>query len=44
MALMGCVCTTFTACGGDDDDNVPGQDVSGTMKYFEPCFDWGRSC
>lgn len=43
MALMGCVCTTFTACGGDDDDNVPGQDVSGTMKYFEPCFDWGAN-
>ena len=23
LALMGCMCTTFTACGGDDDDGLP---------------------
>jgi hypothetical protein len=43
MALMGCMCTTFTACGGDDDDDIPGQDVSGTVSYYEPCFDWGSN-
>jgi len=43
LALMGCMCTTFTACGGDDDDDIPGQDVPGTVTYYEPCFDWGSN-
>ena len=43
MALMGCMCTTFTACGGDDDDDLPGQEVPGTVTYYEPCFDWGSN-
>ena len=44
VALMGCMCmTSFTACGGDDDDDIPGQDVPGTVTYFEPCFDWGSN-
>ena len=43
VALMGCMCTTFTACGGDDDDDLPGQDVPGTVTYYEPCFDWGSN-
>ncbi len=41
LALMGCMCTTFTACGGDDD--LPGQEVPGTVTYYEPCFDWDSS-
>ena len=43
LALMGCMCTTFTACGGDDDDDIPGQEVPGTVAYYEPCFDWGST-
>ena len=43
LALMGCMCMTFTACGGDDDDDLPGQDVPGTATYYEPCFDWGTN-
>ena len=43
VALMGCMCTTFIACGGDDDDDLPGQEVPGTVTYYEPCFDWGSS-
>ncbi len=44
LALMGCMCATFTACGGDDDDDdLPGQVVPGTVTYYEPCFDWGSN-
>ncbi len=43
MALVAVVCSTFTACGGDDDDDLPGQDVPGTVTYYEPCFDWGTT-
>ena len=44
MAVLAAMCmTTFTACGGDDDDDLPGQDVPGTVTYYEPCFDWGSN-
>ncbi len=43
LTLMGCMCTTFTACGGDDDDDIPGQDVPGSVTYYEPCFEWGSN-
>ena len=44
MAVLAAMCmTTFTACGGDDDDDIPGQDVPGTVTYYEPCFDWGKN-
>lgn len=43
LALMGCMCITFTACGGDDDDDLPGQEVTGSVTYYEPCFDWGST-
>ena len=43
LALMGCMCTTFIACGGDDDDDLPGQDAPSTVTYYEPCFDWGKN-
>lgn len=44
MAVLAAMCmTTFTACGGDDDDDLPGQDVPGTVTYYEPCFDWGAT-
>ena len=43
VALMGCVCTNFTACGGDDDDDLPGQELTGSVTYYEPCFDWGSN-
>jgi hypothetical protein len=43
VALMGCMCTTFTACGGDDDDDLPGQEVTGSVTYYDPCFDWGSN-
>ncbi len=43
LVLMGCMCTTFTACGGDDDDDVPKEDLPSTATYFEPCFDWGST-
>ena len=43
VALMGCMCTTFTACGGDDDDDLPRQEVTGSVTYYEPCFDWGSN-
>ena len=33
----------FTACGGDDDDDLPGQDAPSTVTYYEPCFDWGKN-
>ena len=44
MAVLAAMCmTTFTACGGDDDDDLPGQEVPGTVTYYEPCFDWGSN-
>ena len=43
VVLMGCMCTTFIACGGDDDDDLPGQDAPSTVTYYEPCFDWGKN-
>lgn len=44
MAALAAMCvTSFTACGGDDDDDIPGQDVPVTVTYYEPCFDWGSN-
>lgn len=43
VALMGSMCTIFTACGGDDDDDTTGQDVPGTVTYYEPCLEFGSS-
>ena len=44
MAVLAAMCmTSFIACGGDDGDDVPGQDVPGTVTYYEPCFDWGSN-
>ena len=43
MALMGCMClTTFTACGGGDDDDVPGLNTE-SVAFVEPCLDFGSS-
>ena len=43
MAMVAAMCvTTFTACGGDDDDDVPGQE-SGTVAFYEPCLEFGSS-
>ena len=42
MAMVAVAClTTFTACGGDDDD-LPGQE-SGTVAFYEPCLEFGSS-
>ncbi len=44
VVMMATMCvTSFTACGGDDEDDLPGQDVPGTVTYYEPCFDWGSN-
>ncbi len=44
MAVFAAMCvTSFTACGGDDDDDIPGKEVSGSVTYYEPCFDWGST-
>ena len=43
VAMVAVVCvTTFTACGGDDDDDLPGQE-SGTVSFYEPCLEFGSS-
>lgn len=43
VALMGCMClTTFTACGDDDDDDVPGLSTE-SVVFVEPCLDFGSS-
>ena len=43
MAMVAIVCvTTFTACGGDDDDDLPGQEP-GTVAFYEPCLEFGSS-
>ena len=43
MAMVAIVCvTTFTACGGDDDDDLPGQEA-GTVAFVEPCLEFGAS-
>lgn len=41
MALMAVVCLTFTACGGDDDDDIGTGGAS--VVYVEPCFNWGAT-
>ena len=44
MAVFAAMCvTSFTACDGDDDDDIPGKEVSGSVTYYEPCFDWGST-
>lgn len=43
MAMVAVMCvTTFTACGGDDDDDLPGQEP-GTVTFYEPCLEFGSS-
>ena len=43
VAMVAIVCvTTFTACGGDDDDDLPGQEP-GTVAFYEPCLEFGSS-
>ena len=43
MAVLAIACvTTLTACGGDDDDDLPGQE-SGTVAFYEPCLEFGSS-
>ena len=43
MAMMAFVCVpTFTACGGDDDDDVPELNTE-SVAFVEPCLDFGAS-
>ena len=43
VALMGCMClSTFTSCGGDDDDEVPGLNTE-SVAFVDPCLDFGSS-
>ena len=43
VAMVAVVCvTTFSACGGDDDDDLPGAE-SGTVAFYEPCLEFGSS-
>ena len=46
LAMMAAVCMTFTACGGDSDDDGktgPGGGATGSAEYVEPCLDFGSS-
>ena len=43
MAMVAVMCVTgLTACGGDDDDDLPGQEP-GTVTFYEPCLEFGSS-
>ena len=43
MAMVASMCVaTFTACGGSDDDDLPGQET-GTVTFVEPCLDFGTN-
>ena len=44
LAMMAAMCVTFTACGGDsDDDGTPQVPTgpTGSTEYFDPCLDFG---
>ena len=44
LAMMAAMCVTFTACGGDsDDDGIPQTPTgpTGSTEYFDPCLDFG---
>lgn len=41
MLAMVTMCV-FSACGGDDDNDLPGENEV-TIQYVEPCFNWGAS-
>ena len=41
MLAMVTMCV-FSACGGDDDNGLPGENEV-TIQYVEPCFNWGAS-
>ena len=46
LAMMAAMCVTFTACGGDsDDDGTPQVPTgpTGSTEYFDPCLDFGCS-
>ena len=44
LAMMAAMCVTFTACGGDsDDDPNPGGGTTGSTEYVDPCLDFGSS-
>ena len=46
LAMMAVVAMTFTACGGDsDDDGTPQVPTgpTGSTEYFDPCLDFGSS-
>ena len=46
LAMMAAMCVTFTACGGDsDDDGIPQTltGPTGSTEYFDPCLDNGSS-
>ena len=46
LAMMAAMCVTFTACGGDsDDDGTPQTPTgpTGSTEYVEPCLDFGSS-
>lgn len=45
VAMMAAMCVTFTACGGDsDDDGTPQVPAgpTGSTEYVEPCLDFGK--
>ena len=43
MSMVAAMCViTITACGGDDDDDLPGQEL-GTVAFYEPCLEFGSS-
>lgn len=46
LAMIAVVSMTFTACGGDsDDDGIPQTPTgpTGSTEYFDPCLDFGSS-
>ena len=46
LAMMAAMCVTFTACGGDsDDDGTPQVPTgpTGSTEYVDPCLDFGSS-
>ena len=45
LAMMTVVAMTFTACGGDSDDETPQVPTgpTGSTEYVDPCLDFGSS-
>ena len=46
VAMVATMCMTFTACGGDsDDDGTPQVPTgpTGSTEYVDPCLDFGSS-